>query len=133
MTLHLHNPESFYPTACGIPFRTVEEAWFWTMRQAIALAEPPRMGAARDVIACLHALYRRHRIDLQHARVLRIWGERQTAPDPTNATERADWRLWCEAMQRLEWALRVKGIVSGAAPVVCVEFEPQGVTGAVAR
>jgi hypothetical protein len=64
-----------------------------------------------DVVRCLDALYRRRRIDLVHARILRIWGERQTAPNPGVASERCDWRLWREAMDRLEWPLRVKGIV----------------------
>jgi hypothetical protein len=64
-----------------------------------------------DVVKCLDALYRRRRIDLVHARILRIWGERQVSPNPAVASERCDWRLWREAMERLEWPLRVKGIV----------------------
>ncbi len=64
-----------------------------------------------DVIRCLDTLYRRRRVDLVHARILRIWGERQMAPNPAVAGERCDWRLWQEAMERLEWPLRVKGIV----------------------
>jgi hypothetical protein len=27
--------------------------------------------------------------------------------------EKGDWRLWREAMSRLDWPLRVKGIVDG--------------------
>jgi hypothetical protein len=65
-----------------------------------------------DVVKCLDALYRRRRIDLVHARILRIWGERQASPNPSIASERCDWRLWQEALDRLEWPLRVKGIVS---------------------
>jgi len=64
-----------------------------------------------DVIRCLDTLYRRRRVDLVHARILRIWGERQMAPNPALAGERCDWRLWREALERLEWPLRVKGIV----------------------
>ena len=63
------------------------------------------------MVKCLDQLYRRRRIDLTHARILRIWGERGTAPSPAYATERADARLWREALDRLEWPLRVKGIV----------------------
>jgi len=40
-----------------------------------------------DVVKCLDQLYRR-RIDLVHARILRIWGERQMAPNPSYARER---------------------------------------------
>ncbi len=64
-----------------------------------------------DIVKCLDTLYRQRRIDLLHARILRIWGERGMAPDPRHATERADWKIWKEALDRLEWPLRVKGIV----------------------
>jgi hypothetical protein len=64
-----------------------------------------------DVVKCLDALYRRRRIDLVQARILRIWGERQATPNPALSSERCDWRLWREALDRLEWPLRVKGIV----------------------
>jgi hypothetical protein len=64
-----------------------------------------------DVVKCLDTLYRRRCIDLTHARVLRIWGERGMAPNPAYPTEQRDWRLWREALSRLEWPLRVRGIV----------------------
>jgi hypothetical protein len=67
-----------------------------------------------DVLKCLDRLYRQRRIDLAHARILRIWGERGVAPDPRHLSERADWRIWREAMDRLEFPLRAKGIVAGA-------------------
>jgi hypothetical protein len=62
-----------------------------------------------DVIRELDRLYRRRRVDLYHARVLRIWGERQQEPDPVR--HRGDWANWREAMARLEFPLRVRGIV----------------------
>lgn len=104
------------------PFRTTEEAWFWTMAALVARRDGARIVAnagkvARpcepdDVVKCLDGLYRRRRIDLTHARALRIWGERGTAPNPAFVGERSDWKLWREALDRLEWPLRVKGIVS---------------------
>lgn len=104
------------------PFGNAEEAWLWTMAALTARREGARFVAnagrvARpcepdDVVKCLDTLYRRRRIDLTHARILRIWGERQAAPNPAHASERCDWRLWREALDRLEWLLRVKGIVS---------------------
>jgi len=104
------------------PFRSAEEAWFWTMAALRARRDGARYTANRgrtgrpcepdDVVRCLDALYRRRRIDLVHARVLRIWGERQSAPNAAYATERCDSRLWREALERLEWPLRVKGIVA---------------------
>jgi hypothetical protein len=54
---------------------------------------------------------RARRVDLVHARILRVWGERQLPPNPRYATEACDFRLWREALDRLEWPLRVKGIV----------------------
>ncbi len=102
-------------------FASAEEAWLWTMSCLIARRQGARFGANRgmvsrpcepdDVVKCLDALYRQRRIDLLHARILRIWGERQAAPDPTYAAEKSDWRIWREALDRLEWPLRVKGIV----------------------
>jgi hypothetical protein len=104
------------------PFRSADEAWFWTMaaltaRHQGAHSTPtsgriPRPCEPDDVVKCLDTLYRRRRIELVHARILRIWGERQTAPNPAFASERCDWRLWREALDRLEWPLRVKGIVA---------------------
>jgi hypothetical protein len=104
------------------PFCSAEEAWFWTMAALTARHEGARRSASPgkverpcepdDVVKCLDTLYRRRRIDLTHARILRIWGERQAAPNPAYASERCDWRLWREALARLEWLLRVKGIVA---------------------
>ena len=102
-------------------FRSAEEAWLWTMAALTARRDGARYTANKggvvrpcepdDVVKCLDGLYRQRRIDLVHARILRIWGERQSVPNPAYAVERNDWRLWREAMDRLEWPLRVKGIV----------------------
>jgi hypothetical protein len=109
------------------PFHSVEEAWFWTMAALTARRDGARIvsGAGLvtrpcepdDVVKCLDRLYRHRRIDLQHARILRIWGERRQAPDPRQPREAGDWRLWREAMTRLDWPLRVKGIITGPLPV----------------
>ena len=103
------------------PFRTAEEAWFWTMASLTArhqgIGKTGRSGIARpcdpdDVVKCLDMLYRQRRIDLVHGRILRVWGERQSPPNPAYASERGDWKLWKEALDRLEWPLRIKGIVA---------------------
>ena len=103
------------------PFRSAEEAWFWTMAALQARHQGVRGNRGRtvgrpcepdDVVKCLDGLYRNRRIDLLHARILRIWGERQMAPNPAFPLERCDWKLWREAIDRLEWPLRVKGIVA---------------------
>src|SRR5438552_3469634 len=74
------------------PFRSAEEAWFWTMAALMARRDGARYTANQgrvsrpcepdDVVKCLDGLYRRRRIDLVHARIMRIWGERQAAPNP---------------------------------------------------
>ena len=103
------------------PFHSAEEAWLWTMAALQARRDGARYTADRgrlsrpcepdDVILCLDALYRRKRIALAHARVLRVWGLRQMPPNPTYEMECYDFRLWQEALERLDWPLRVKGIV----------------------
>ncbi len=102
-------------------FDSAEAAWLWTMAALIARREGARYTANKgrvsrpcdpdDVVKCLDGLYRQRRIDLSHARVLRIWGERQMPPNRLVAVERHDHKLWSEALERLEWPLRVKGIV----------------------
>ena len=102
-----------------VPFQTAEQAWYWTMATLAARRDGSRGGARQvarpcdpdDVIRCLDRLYRHRRIDLQHARVLRVWGERQRAPDAQYASERRDSVIWNEALARLDWPLRMKGIV----------------------
>jgi hypothetical protein len=102
------------------PFRSAEQAWFWTMAALVARRDGSHSSGARtprpcdpdDVVKCLDRLYRRRRIDLMHARILRNWGERGLAPNPAFPLERCDWRLWREALDRLQWPLRVKGIVA---------------------
>lgn len=108
----------------AVPFASAEEAWFWTMAALVARREGARITAGKglvarpcepdDVIKCLDRLYRQRRIEIAHARIMRIWGERGAAPNPRYPAERGDARLWREAMNRLEWPLRVKGIVAGA-------------------
>ena len=108
-------------TRCVEPFRSAEEAWFWTMsalvtrrdgaRYTAGLGKVERPCEPDDVVKCLDTLYRRRRIDLVHARILRIWGERGSAPNPAYVAEKSDWKLRREALDRLEWPLRVKGIV----------------------
>jgi hypothetical protein len=105
------------------PFASADEAWFWTMAALTARRDGARLSAARgsvirpcepdDVVKCLDRLYRHRRIELQHARIMRIWGERGTAPNPRFPAERGDARLWREAMERLDFPLRQKGIVAG--------------------
>ena len=108
------------PTSPVAPFPTAEAAWFWTMAVLESRRDPrrprPPAGpcAAEDVLRCLDSLYRQRRLELLHARILRIWGVRGMAPDRRRPGQRCDAALWAEAMERLGWALRAQGIVAGA-------------------
>jgi len=103
------------------PFRTVEEAWFWTIAALTArrdganhrakIGKVSRPCEPDDILKCLDGLYRRTRVDLVHARILRVWGERQVAPSSAHPLEKPDACLWREAMSALEWPLRAKGII----------------------
>ena len=94
------------------PFVSAEAAWLAVAR---ALYDHPRRtnGQIESVIRCLDRLYRNRRIELLHARILKIWGRRGMAPNPTRPSERSDWQIWREAIERLEGPLRDQGIVGG--------------------
>lgn len=100
------------------PFASAEAAWFWTAaclraRQEAGLVPGPGPCRPEDVLKCLDTLYRRRRIELLHVRILRLWGWRGMAPNPAWPRERCDARLWREALGRLDWTLRARGIVAG--------------------
>jgi len=118
-----HYSPRFASLSQAEPFHSAEEAWFWTMAALMARRDGARLSAGRgavqrpcepdDVVKCLDRLYRQRRVELAHARILRIWGERGCAPDPRVPAERGDLRLWREAMGALDFPLRAKGIVAG--------------------
>jgi len=106
--------------AVGQPFRSAAEAWFWTMAALSARHSGARRGGGGavprpcvpdDILKSLDNLYRSGRIDLAHARILKVWGERGFVPDASRPAERAEAALWGQALARLEWPLRVKGII----------------------
>lgn len=106
------------PRRRGQPFRDAEACIVWTIRRLAAEAEgaparrEPAICTPAEVVKCLDTLYRRRRIDLHHVRILRLWAHRGRAPDRSDPRERADWRVWREALERLDWPLRSLGIIS---------------------
>jgi hypothetical protein len=104
------------------PFRSAEEAWFWTAAALLARREGARIVAHAgkmqrpcepdDVVRALDELFRRGRITTAHGEVLRRWGERGLAPDGGRPAERRAALLWREVMAWLDWPLRSKGIVA---------------------
>jgi hypothetical protein len=109
------------------PFSSPAAAWFWAMRGLQARRDGAAWGVSNkapagaeidDVVKVLDRLYRQRRITLEHARILRIYGERGTAPNESATAERNDARLWREAMERMELPLQCKGIVATRERVV---------------
>lgn len=97
-------------------FDSPQAAWFGAIYALTARHRgerlPSEVAAMADAVALiLDRLYRQRRIELAHARVLRVWGERGEAPNAEAPHEREDARLWAEAMERLQAPLRTKGIV----------------------
>lgn len=100
------------------PFRSAEEAWFWTVSALDARAEGVRPGGSAvrrpcdpdDVLRCLDRLYRAQRIRREHAEVLRRWGAQRLAPGACAGAGR-DALLWAEALDRLAPMLAAKGVI----------------------
>ena len=97
-----------------VPFASAEAAWF-SVAHALQAGAAETGGSVEPVIRCLDRLYRNRRIELLHARILRIWGRRGVPPNPARPQERSDWQIWREALDRMEGPLRAQGIV-GADP-----------------
>ena len=103
------------------PFCHAIEAWFWASGAIASRRDGCRSGSGSgvvrpcepdDVMTCLDQLYQKQRITLAHARVLVKWGERRVAPCAREPAEANDARLWGEALLRLEWVMRAKGILA---------------------
>jgi hypothetical protein len=109
-------------TGLTVPFRSAEEAWFWTASALVARREgarvvanaglTPRPCEPDDVVRVVSELFRRGRIQAAHAEAMQRWGERGYAPEAGRSTERRAAELWREAMAWLDWPLRSKGIVA---------------------
>lgn len=92
--------------------RTVESVWIDTAKALHAEGNSlPTKSEAAEILRVLDRLYRQRRIDLAHARILRIYGLKGTPPCADNMTEIGDARLWREAIEALTFPLRCKGLV----------------------
>ena len=96
-------------------FPTPEAAWLWTCAVLHAREEgragPPGFCRTEVVLRGLDRLYRNRRLDLLHVRVLRKWGWRGRAPDPSRPQDGFDRAVWTEALDRLAWVWREAGVV----------------------
>ena len=103
------------------PFESAEEAWFWFIKAQDARNDGARfvMGAGlvprscepTDILNILYRLYRNRLLLMDHVLVLRHYGRRQMSPDPRRVREGRAFRLWREALDKLEPALESRGIV----------------------
>lgn len=104
-----------------VPFETTEEAWFWFIAAQTARNDGARLVAGSSVIPrpcepvdILNILNRMHRGRLllwDHLLVLRHYGVRNFPPDSHRLKEARAFRLWAEAMAKLEDVFIAKGIV----------------------
>lgn len=103
------------------PFLDAEEAWFWFIqaqqaknegaRYAAGMSMMPRPCEPTDILKILDRLYRNRLLMRDHLLVLRHYGRRQLAPDQRRDKEAIAYKLWMEAMERIEPVLIRKNIV----------------------
>lgn len=105
----------------GVPFLSVEEAWFWFITAQQARNDGARFVAGQgrykrpceptDILNVISRLHRNRILQRDHFLVLRHYGRRQYAPDQYRIKEARACRLWQEAMDHLEPVFIRKGIV----------------------
>lgn len=95
------------------PFRSAEQAWFWTMGALLRRRDGGGVGGdgrkictPDDIVTALDELFRDKRISPAQVEILRHYGERHTPP--VQRTEHG--ALWRDAMVKLQRALEARGI-----------------------
>lgn len=104
------------------PFASCEDAWFWFVAAQQAKSEGARITANMgkeirpceplDILKILDRLYRNRILTMHHFKVLRHYGRRGFAPDPSHERETRAVHLWREAFMHLEPIFVRKGIVA---------------------
>ena len=115
-------PRTTYADVKTIPFDSAQEAWFWFIRAQAARNDGARFAAGQgalprpcepiDILRVLDRLYRTRRLVRDHLLVLRHYGRRDMAPDPRRVKEARAYKIWAEALERIEAVLISKGIVN---------------------
>lgn len=103
-------------------FENAESAWFWFLAAQKARADGARFTAGQaavprpcepiDILKVVDTLYRRRRLLMDHIQVLRHYGLRMCPPDRRRPKEARAYRLWQEALDRIEAVLVEKRIVA---------------------
>ncbi len=114
-------------------FNSAEEAWFWFMQSHKARQSGAKQSANQgdvirpceptDILKILERLRRHRRLDMNHFRVMRHYGDRMLAPDPYHAKEWHASTLWGEAMEILEDVLIAKDIVISKLSAEIIDFQ----------
>lgn len=113
-------------------FETAEEAWFWFIQANQARNDVARISANEgriirpcvpdDILKILTRLHRNRRLDMNHFRVMRHYGVRMMAPDPSRPSEHLAWRLWVDAMKIFGDVLIAKDIVKPSLSAEVISF-----------
>ena len=104
-----------------VPFESAEEAFFWFIAAQQARNDGARIAAGKsmcprpceptDIYNVMSHLHRTRRLNMNHFKVLRHYGERGIAPDGARVKEMRADGLWLEAMHHMEPVLIRKRIV----------------------
>lgn len=105
-----------------VPFDSTEEVWFWFIQAQQARDDGARFVAGAglfprpcepaDIFRIIGRLHRQRRLLMDHLLVLRHYGRRMSPPDPHRIKEGRAYRIWNEALSRMEPILERKGIIS---------------------
>lgn len=108
-------------TAGIVPFESAEEAWFWFVGAQQARSDGARVSAGQglqprpcepvDILRVVDRLYRQRRLLRDHLLVLNHYGRRRLPPDFRRMREARAYKIWEEALERIESVLIAKGIV----------------------
>lgn len=114
-------------------FKDAEEAWFWFIQAYDARQDGARITAHQglykrpcepsDILKICERLRRHRRLDMNHFRIMRHYGQRMMAPDPSITKERFAHRLWIEAMDILGEVLVAKDICYPSLSAEIIDFK----------
>lgn len=126
MSKQAHHSQKPQSGAHAQMFNSAEEAWFWFILTHQARHDGAKITAGlnyvarpcepADILLALDTLRRSRKVEMDHVKVLKHYGIRLMAPDPSRAREVRAARLWAEALERLEEVLITKKIVKPRAP-----------------
>lgn len=94
------------------PFKSAVGAWFWFCENRLSSSPHDSIVQPVDILKAVDRLHEHETIDMEHLLVLKKYGFRGKSPDPFFSEERKAYRVWKEALDRLEVELLKIGIVA---------------------